>query len=62
MMADTQEGWGWMATAIQIGTNDRMMKLGATRAEVDAQLYGRAYGAKADSVVYYRTPPESEAS
>lgn len=44
----------WMATATRIGTNDRIEVLGATKADVDLQLYGASYGAARDTVVYFR--------
>lgn len=44
----------WGATARQIGTGETMQVTGATKADVDLQLHGRAYGAEYGTVRYYR--------
>ena len=44
----------WLATATQIGTNERMTVRGPTKEAVDLQLYGQAYAAEYGTVRYYR--------
>ena len=44
----------WGATASQIGTGETLQVTGATKADVDLQLHGRAFGAEHGTVRYYR--------
>ena len=44
----------WGATARQIGTNEPLHEVAPTKEELDRKLFGQAYAAAADSVVYYR--------
>ena len=53
-MTDETDTRPWMATATQIGTGQRMTVRGPTKAAVDLQLYGQAYGAEYGTVRYYR--------
>ena len=53
-MTDETDTRPWMATATQIGTGRHMTVRGPTKAAVDLQLYGQAYGAEYGTVRYYR--------
>ena len=58
-MTDETDTRPWMATATQIGTGQRMIVRGPTKAAVDLQLYGQAYAAEYGTVRYYREGVEA---
>lgn len=52
--SDKKDCRWWYATAVQIGTNERISAKGPTKEAVDLQLFGQAYAADRRSVTYYR--------